>query len=215
MVTQSPREVPKHMAYESTTMLLREQNDVACALVQDLLPLYLEGEVSSHSRDMIVEHLGRCDRCSGFLAGAQSVQSQLRRDQAQRTNAVKQDQPSQQLVRSGSAFAKICLNVSMSVGFVVSCLMAVTGVNSFYSAPLLAGLFLFAAIVTTFVLLLLGEKCRLTAKDWKFTAGLVITCLGGVWLVSSTGTDSLNSVLLSLVMIVAGLYGFWSTRKSL
>lgn len=68
-------------AYESNTKRLTQQELGACALIEDLLPLYLEGEVSPGSRDLIVEHLARCERCAGFLAGAQSVRSQLRRDQ--------------------------------------------------------------------------------------------------------------------------------------
>ena len=68
-------------AYESNTHRLTQQELGACALIEDLLPLYLEGEVSPGSRDLIVEHLARCERCAGFLAGAQSVRAQLRRDQ--------------------------------------------------------------------------------------------------------------------------------------
>jgi hypothetical protein len=68
-------------AYESNTHRLNQQELGACALIEDLLPLYLEGEVSPGSRDLIVEHLARCERCAGFLAGAQSVRAQLRRDQ--------------------------------------------------------------------------------------------------------------------------------------
>jgi predicted anti-sigma-YlaC factor YlaD len=61
-------------------------------LVQDLLPLYIEGEVSSGSRHFIVEHLGQCQRCAGFLAGAQSVRAQFRREHEQRAAAVEQEQ---------------------------------------------------------------------------------------------------------------------------
>lgn len=49
----------------------------ACALIEDLLPLYLEGEVSPGSRDAIVEHLAACERCAGFLAGAQNARARL------------------------------------------------------------------------------------------------------------------------------------------
>lgn len=77
-------------AYESTTTYLRAQPP--CALVQDLLPLYLEGEVSGESRDMIVQHLALCERCAGFLAGAQSVRGQLRRENQQRVEVL-QSQP--------------------------------------------------------------------------------------------------------------------------
>ena len=52
-----------------------------CALVQDLLPLYNEGEVSPDSRELIVDHLAWCERCAGFLAGAQTVRAHLQRAQ--------------------------------------------------------------------------------------------------------------------------------------
>src|SRR5262245_32729712 len=88
-------------AYESTTVQIPHHEFGTCALVQDLLPLYLEGEVSPGSRDTIVEHLARCERCASFLAGAQSVRAQLRRDQAQRSRAFLHEQPVRQAVGAG------------------------------------------------------------------------------------------------------------------
>jgi len=63
-------------SYENTTIRMAPAQP-PCALVQDLLPLYLEGEVSPGSTGLIVDHLARCERCAGFLAGAQSVRGQL------------------------------------------------------------------------------------------------------------------------------------------
>ncbi len=60
-------------SYESTTSRLAQQELGACTLIQDLLPLYMDGEVSPSSRETIAEHLTRCERCAGFLAGARSV----------------------------------------------------------------------------------------------------------------------------------------------
>ncbi|MBC8163265.1 MAG: zf-HC2 domain-containing protein [Roseiflexaceae bacterium] len=51
-----------------------------CALVQDLLPLYLEDEVSADSRALIVAHLNGCAHCAGFLRGAQSARVQFARE---------------------------------------------------------------------------------------------------------------------------------------
>lgn len=62
-----------------------ERNEELCALVQDLLPLYLDDEVSSNSRAPIVAHLNECAHCAGFLAGARSVREQLRREREQAT----------------------------------------------------------------------------------------------------------------------------------
>jgi len=40
---------------------------IDCAVVQDLLPLYLDNECSSQSRTLIEEHLKNCDNCRRVL----------------------------------------------------------------------------------------------------------------------------------------------------
>jgi predicted anti-sigma-YlaC factor YlaD len=52
-----------------------------CALVQDLLPLYLDHEVSPESHARIANHIAQCERCANYLAGARSMRVQLLRDQ--------------------------------------------------------------------------------------------------------------------------------------
>lgn len=52
-----------------------------CALVQDLLPLYLDHEVSPESHGRIANHIAQCERCANYLAGARSMRVQLLRDQ--------------------------------------------------------------------------------------------------------------------------------------
>jgi len=93
--------------YETATTRLTQQELGACALIQDLLPLYIEGEVSPGSRDLIVEHLARCERCSGFLAGAQTALVQLRRDAAAQTTAIQQSRPEQQKLASGQGLIRL------------------------------------------------------------------------------------------------------------
>lgn len=88
-------------AYETTTSRLIQQELGACALIQDLLPLYLEGEVSPASRDLIGEHLSRCEHCAGFLAGARSVREQLRRESALRETSVERDHTARQAIVIG------------------------------------------------------------------------------------------------------------------
>jgi predicted anti-sigma-YlaC factor YlaD len=71
-------------SYETTTNLLRHQDlYTTCTIVQDLLPLYAEQEVSEASRVMIDEHVRGCHHCRGFMAGSQSIQRQLRSTQPQ------------------------------------------------------------------------------------------------------------------------------------
>jgi predicted anti-sigma-YlaC factor YlaD len=88
--------------YEATTTRLAREELGACALIEDLLPLYLEGEVSPGSRDTIVAHLGRCERCAGYLAGAQSIRTQLRTQERGRSEAVAAQPREQQAALWGS-----------------------------------------------------------------------------------------------------------------
>lgn len=75
-------------AYTNATRRMegeRIEDDVAqpadCALVQDLLPLYIDNEVSPESHRRIANHIAHCERCAGYLSGARSVRAQLLRDQ--------------------------------------------------------------------------------------------------------------------------------------
>jgi predicted anti-sigma-YlaC factor YlaD len=63
----------------------------ACALIQDLLPLYLDNEISRDSYSVIAEHLTTCDHCVGFLSGARTVRDMLRREQQVRKDIVASD----------------------------------------------------------------------------------------------------------------------------
>ncbi|HMQ33599.1 MAG TPA: anti-sigma factor, partial [Chloroflexaceae bacterium] len=120
-------------AYETTTSRLQVEELGSCALVQDLLPLYLEGEVSPGSRDLITEHLARCERCAGFLAGAQSARAQLRREQIQRSSAVAASAPESRAVSRLS-------RVLGGVALLFCCLLgggmaAAVGTGLFYGDP--------------------------------------------------------------------------------
>jgi Putative zinc-finger len=88
-------------SFETTTTRLMQQELGACALIQDLLPLYMEHEVSMSSRDLISEHLARCERCAGFLAGARSMREQLHREGIQRSDVAAQDQATRQAIALG------------------------------------------------------------------------------------------------------------------
>jgi hypothetical protein len=89
------------IAYESTTARLAQQELGACALIQDLLPLYAEGEVSPASRDLIVEHVARCERCAGYLAGTQSALTQLRRERTTHIATLDRDTPNRRALAGG------------------------------------------------------------------------------------------------------------------
>jgi hypothetical protein len=88
-------------AYESTTSRLVQQELGACVLIQDLLPLYVEGEVSPGSRDMIMEHVARCERCAGYLAGTQNALTQLRRERTTQIATLDRDAPNRRALAGG------------------------------------------------------------------------------------------------------------------
>lgn len=87
--------------HESTTTRLAQQEFGECVLIQDLLPLYLDNEVSEGSRAMIAEHLSRCERCAGFLAGARSMRMQLRGEGSLRQERAVHDVATRQAVALG------------------------------------------------------------------------------------------------------------------
>ncbi len=88
-------------AYESTTSRLRQQELGACVLIQDLLPLYVEDEVSPGSRDIIAEHVVDCERCAGYLAGTQNALTQLRHDRLTHMTTLERDTPNRQTITGG------------------------------------------------------------------------------------------------------------------
>src|SRR5262245_12705448 len=88
-------------SFETATTRLIQQELGACALIQDLLPLYMEHEVSASSRELIAEHLARCERCAGYMAGARSMRDQLRREGTLRASLAAQDQATRQAVTLG------------------------------------------------------------------------------------------------------------------
>src|SRR5690349_21605494 len=94
-------------AYESTTSRLVQQELGACALIQDLLPLYVEGEVSPGSRDLIVEHVARCERCAGYLAGTQSALTQLRRERTTHIATLARDTPNRRTLAGGQRLVTV------------------------------------------------------------------------------------------------------------
>ena len=111
-------------AYESTTSRLLQQELGACVLIQDLLPLYVEGEVSPASRDLIVEHVARCERCAGYLAGTQNALIQLRRDRTSHITTLERDTPNRQTLAGGQrVVTAIAVLTTYGGGLVASMLL--------------------------------------------------------------------------------------------
>lgn len=194
---------------ETITTNLRSQELGACALIQDLLPLYLEGEVSPGSRDMITEHLAGCERCSGFMAGAQTVRTQLRRDQLQRTESVRQDTPRRgavmfwrELLAGGMAML-LCLPGGASAAAIGQ------GLRGDSPDALFVGLFIATGVCAALLALarILGP---LTSQRLSAIFGGVALGGAGVILMMSVGSNSAVGILVGFAVGVAGLISVWS-----
>lgn len=196
-------------ANETITTELRSQELGACALVQDLLPLYLEGEVSPGSRDLITEHLAGCERCAGFMAGAQTVRAQLRRDQIQRVESARQDTPRRgavllwrELLAGGMAML-LCLPGGVAAAAVGS------GLRS-GGEELLVGMFV-ATMVCAALLGLARILGPLTSARLSALFGGVALGGGGVIMLMIFGAGgSPFGALAGFAVGVAGLVGVWA-----
>lgn len=192
--------------YDSTTSRLdRAATPEICALVQDLLPLYLEGEVNPGSRDTIVNHLAHCDRCAGFLAGAQSVRVQMRRDTVQRAVALQADLPQRSMVlrlrdivASGLAML-LCLPGGLAAGLIASGMANDTD-------EILGGLLL-ATVVSMLILALARVLGPLTNRRLSAIAGGIAFGGAGVILVLS---GSMIAALTGFGVGITGLISVWA-----
>jgi anti-sigma factor RsiW len=196
-------------AYETATTRLRAEETGACALVQDLLPLYLEGEVSAVSREQISQHLASCERCAGFLAGAQSVRAQLRRDQGQRAASLRADQQPRGAVLyvrellGGFTAMLLCLPGGLTAALIG------TGLDSGDQAALAVGV-LGVIVICALLLGLARVMGPLTSTRTSTILGGV--ALGGAAVLAMLFFSSTSAVSLvaSLLLGLAGLVGVWS-----
>lgn len=189
-------------AYDTTTSRLdHAATPEICALVQDLLPLYLEGEVSPGSRDTIVNHLAHCDRCAGYLAGAQSMRVQLRREAASHMQARTATLPEHHTLRrwqrllAGLTALIICI-----IGGGASLSLA-AGLNSGQPEMLVIGMLVGSgALAALFVLAqavapLAGNRRR------QIAAGVVLGVMAA--LIGQSGVDGFQ--LIAVFMAPAAL----------
>lgn len=105
-------------SYESTTRRMKAELPGVCALIQDTLPFFLEGDVSARSRQFVEQHLEECERCASFLAGGRSVQAHFRREQGTRSVVMMRDRPGQELIAEGQR--RVLKLVMLFVGALVA-----------------------------------------------------------------------------------------------
>lgn len=162
---------------EYTTQRIPRTEIPGCSLIQDLLPLYLENEVTPESHVLIADHIQRCERCSGYLAGAQSMRGQIIRDQ----QALKQAQ------QVGVQVAQVQQPVSNSLGrkiwqflmvvsWMIGLLVTFIGVAAGEPPPFVVGQVLFFLAVAGFLAARLagGTAWRVLAGMTGITGLLVI-----------------------------------------
>ena len=195
-------------AYETATPPIGVAEFGSCALVQDLLPLYLEGEVSPGSRDTIVEHLARCERCSAFLAGAQSVRSQLRRDRAERVRVAAADAPARRVISAGqSVLSVIALLVLCGMGGLSSVLVWAGFDHGQPTQSLVGaavGLACFAGLAA-----LAQRRSHLSQLRWVV---LLVSCgLGALSAFFLTVPHAPGAVVIGLAQLLVALAGIWAT----
>jgi hypothetical protein len=195
-------------AYESTTIHMSRPETGTCALVQDLLPLYMEGEVSPGSRDVIVEHLAQCERCAGFLAGTQSARAQLRRDAAQHAQIIQRDQPARRALsinqRRVMLFAMLALCALGGGGSPLLAFGLADGGPGPFFVGMLVCLACFGGLVA-----LARRYSPMTSLRWF---SLVTSCLVGAFGAALiTLPPEAPPKMAGMVLAFIGLAGVWLT----
>jgi hypothetical protein len=198
------------MSYETTTTRLAREELGACILIEDLLPLYMEGEVSPGSRDLIVEHLARCERCAGFLAGAQSVRAQLRRDSIQRAGAIVDDRPEQRAVTRGQWLATaIAVLTACGIGGLGAGLI-LDGSMSGSSGGEVTGGAVLSLISFSLLLALARSRASLTLARVLAVLGGCGGAAAGIGVLFGSNSEP-PAVILGMLLCVLGFAAIWTT----
>jgi predicted anti-sigma-YlaC factor YlaD len=175
--------------------------------VQDLLPLYLEGEVSSASRETIIEHLARCERCAAFLAGAQSVRVQLRRDRGERERVIMRDAPVRTALGAGQRIVMLAAMLGLCLVGALSSLMIWVGMDQGGPAQSLVGMIIGLACFGGLAALA-RRQAELTPGRWLKLAAF--SMVGALVPMLLRNTYDLGQGLAGLLLAVVALVGAWS-----
>lgn len=193
--------------YESVTTEIPPPEFGSCALIQDLLPLYLEGEVSPGSRDTIVEHLARCERCASFLAGAQSVRAQLRRERTARDSVVARDQPTRQALSARQGVASmLALLILCTLGGTATLLLGI-GLDerpSMFPAGALLGLLATAGLIA-----LARRQGGMSLPRWIVL--LASIALGVMAVAFIAFSHQFGIALLGMLLLALAVSGVWTS----
>ena len=190
------------LAYESTTTRLSKDAPPSCAVIQDLLPLYIEDEVGTTTRDFVAKHLATCDHCTGYLAGSQSARAQLRQDRAARSAVLQSDAPAQQTLRRGQRMfrALFWLGVAFTEIVVSGAVWMSLDPWTFNVGPMLA-LMAFAGLVV------LAPRKKFDLVRWLVAAaGAVSAGVGVSGMLSFSSSPDLR--FFAMLLLMASLLGF-------
>ncbi|MEO7910047.1 MAG: zf-HC2 domain-containing protein [Roseiflexaceae bacterium] len=203
-------------AYESTTSRLLQQELGACVLIQDLLPLYVEGEVSPGSREMIVEHVARCERCAGYLAGTQNALIQLRRDRTSHITTLERDTPNRQTLAGGQrVVAGIAVLTTYAGGLVSSLLLwhsVSRGANG--ALELLVGLVLGLGSLVALLALAHGRSPLTLQRVLALFGSCGVALIGTIAFVSNGHGPELTVGLLLWALALAGVWAAVTQRPA-
>lgn len=178
----------------------------SCTLVQDLIPLYLDGEVSPESHVLIGDHIQQCERCSGYLAGARSVRTQILNEQKAVRAAGSARQTVEQVrqpITTGWGMRLWQLLMVLTYGGAL--LLALMGFVEFQPAAVMVGGFF---TVGALIGLILSGSVR--SRIWRALmflttgAGLLITPIAAI-----SGGEAVGVVFYGLGLIGLGAWGYW------
>jgi hypothetical protein len=195
-------------AYESITSRLVQQELGACVLIQDLLPLYVEGEVSPGSRELIVEHVAHCERCAGYLAGTQSALAQLRRERTVHIATLARDVPNRRTVVGGQRLvAAIALLTTYGAGLVASVLIGQTVSGRGNPLELLLGLGLGSISLIALFALARTRGALTLQRVLALLGSSGVALFGSIALVANGHGGELT---LGFLLWLVGLAGVWA-----
>ena len=188
-----------------------------CDIVQDLLPLYLDGICSEGSRKFVEEHISECEKCSGTLSKLKNTEYDKEiLYEKEKVIQYTYKKTKQKTFLAGGIIAGIlmipvviCLIVNLATGhalnwfFIVLASLMVTA--SLTVVPLMAADKKFLYTTLSFIvtlLLLFGVCCIYTKGRWFFVASVSVL-LG------------MSTVILPILVQKYFPGGFWKRNKGL
>jgi anti-sigma factor RsiW len=195
--------------YDAATTTRVATREVApCALVQDLLPLYLEGDVGPASRDLISDHLNQCQHCAGYLAGARSMQGILRAELAQRAASAGAPAPEQMALRQWQRMVVNAAVVMLCAAGGVGSILLAAGMQGDSAGLAVFGMLAGGGALAALLLLARVIEPLSSARIWALAAGITLGVLSGFMMVSADGFGAPQLLALMTGMLSVGIV--WS-----